>query len=283
MRHADGAAAARRVEAQKGFDATVTKGTDMRISRRMVWCALAAVLIALVGYGVYYWMAPAPTLDTYSNDVGSVLVSADGLTITATAPGQHMGGCQDNTGNDLAVSETSRTVELRVHTRTAPEGFGVCAPGLTAAPAALSVKLSSALWGRTLVGGNGRPLAYFDGRTMLTPRPVPSGYSLYKVYPGAGRTLSLDESAPGVVQDYTAGSAMLLIAQQVGTTWTAPDNAPVKDIVVRGHPAHLYTDRGSVGVEWTEGGQIVAVIYSDNQVPGSAQTDFAVAAAQSLR
>ena len=255
----------------------------MRISGRTVRWACAVVLVAGVGYGVYFWLAPGRVSDTYSNDVGRVLVSADGLTLSATAPGQQRGDCQDNTSNDLAVSETSRTVELRVHTRTTQGGFGPCAPGTVAGPAVLSVRLSSALWGRTLVGGDGRPLAYFDGRTMLVPHPVPSGYRLFQVYPGAGLVPWLKGSAPAVVQDYLADRSTLLIAQQVGVTWSAPDNVPTKDIVVSGHPAHLYTDRASVGVEWAEGGQIIQVISSGDQVPGPAQIDTTVAIAQSLR
>lgn len=254
----------------------------MRVSRRSVWWTCAAVLVAGVGYAVY-WFAAGRISDTYSNDVGGVLVSADGRTVSATAPGQQMGDCQDNTSNDLVVSETARTVEIRVHTRREQVGFAVCAPGSAAGPVVLSVTLSSPLWGRTLVDGDGRPLAYFDGRTMLTPHPIPSGYHLFEVYPGTRFVASLNGPAPAVVQDYNSGSAVLFIAQQVGTRWRAPDNVPVKDIVVHAHPAQLYTDRASVGVEWAQGGQIVQVVASDSQVPAPAQIDAVVAIAQSLR
>ena len=68
----------------------------MRISKRTMRWACAAALVAGVGYGVYFWLASGRTSDTYSNDVGSVLVSADGLTLFATAPGQQRGDRQDN-------------------------------------------------------------------------------------------------------------------------------------------------------------------------------------------
>lgn len=253
------------------------------MSRRSVRWVFTSVLASGVGY-VAYWFAAGRITETYSNDVGSVLVSADGRTISASAPEHQIGDYAENTSNNLVAAELARSVTMRVHTRIV-HGFGLRAPGVTAAPVTLSISLSAPLWGRALVGGDGRPLAYFDGRTMLTPHPAPPGFHLSAVYPGSSRMGALRDPGPAAVQVYNSDvGASLMIGQQVGGGWTAPPATTVADVLVRGYPARVYTSDGFVVVQWAQSGQSVQVLYVDHQAPNDASMrDFAVAIAQSLR
>lgn len=254
----------------------------MRLSRRSMGCFGAAVAAAVLGFAAY-WVLTGRTTDNYSDDVGYVLVSADGRTVSATAPGQLTGDCTDNVSRSLAVGETAHTVRLQVHTRIEHGfGVGVCGPGSAPMARVLSVRLASPLWGRALVDGAGRSVPYFDGRTLLTVDPVPVGFHLVEVRPGSWTDPSTGKPAPTAVQDYESGSGWLLISQQTGTAWSPPGGAR-STVAVGGHTAYEYAEGETVLVTWVQKGQIIQVTYADGTRPDAATIAAALRIARSLR
>lgn len=238
----------------------------MRMSKkaRNLWAGgvLAAAVAAGVGYALH-WYGPEQVTESFSNISGYVLVSADGRTITATAPGPDV-GCLDNATTDLVATEIAHTVELRVRARIV-HGAGTCVTGSYAIPPALSVTLAQPLWGRTLINGDGKPLAFFDGRTELSPHPLPSGFHLFRSGPGADYAVNPQGGAAMMYQFYEGPEATLHIAQQIGTTWRAPQCATrLSDVSVNGHAGHACDESGAATVEWIQNGQVVQVVYRAN-------------------
>lgn len=224
-----------------------------------VWGLLAAAVAAGIGYALHRY-GPEQVTESYSNNTGYVLVSADGRTISAAAPGPDV-GCQDNVTTDLVATETARTVELRVHARIV-HGAGRCVTGSYAIPPALSVTLAKPLWGRALISGDGKQLAFFDGRTELSPHPLPSGFRLYRSGPGADYATAPHGGSPMMYQFYEGPGGTLHISQQIGTTWRVPQCASqLSAITVNGRPGHACTQNGAATVEWVQTGQVVQVVY----------------------
>jgi hypothetical protein len=115
--------------------------------------------------------------------ISGALVAADGrhVVVPYTA-----GGCVQ--GATLTAAETGSAVTLVL--RQILSGSSAC-PGDLVVGTAAAVTLRHPLWGRSLLDGStGRPIPYFDGRTLLRITYLPPGYrfSAYLPFPSPAFT-----------------------------------------------------------------------------------------------
>jgi hypothetical protein len=212
--------------------------------RRRVWAIGAAVVLlaAGVGFGVYrhYYIQP-PTI-TYSDDLGSVLVSRDGLTIYTSVPAAG-GDCSTGTYSELVAAETAASVQVRIRTTTlrasAPQVAGVCAK-----PEYFTASLVKPLGDRSLLDGTGRRIPYVSGRAFVT-LPTASGWKLASSTP----VQSLD----GMVDDYDSNAGTITLTQETSMPSGSMFQITPAQADVHGRPAQLYTDpAGAQDLTWNE-------------------------------
>lgn len=245
-----------------------------RKGKAVLW-AVAAAVAAAVGIAVY-WLNVGRITDAYSNDVGSVLVSANGSTISVPLRDHLTGSCHDNITSDLQVSESAQSVRLRVHTRKVAGG-GACISGTYALePQTLSVTLAEPLGNRALLDWSGKPLAYFDENTLLKPRPLSTDAHFVAIYPGTPMiAMSLGAADPVVTQEFlTTKHQWVYIVAEEGTHWSQP-GGHITDTTVHGVPAHLYTAYGYTTLEWIERGQVVELIAQQMARPSTTADELA--------
>jgi hypothetical protein len=215
--------------------------------RRLPW------LVPIVAAGVLVYSVisifTAATV-VYSGYDLPVLVSADGRTLTL---GQWTVPCY-GTVDPVAEHDATRVALLLRWTTTEPDA--PCPAPWAAYPTlTLDVRLDSPLGRRALVDGEtGQALPRFDARTILRPRWLPSGYSLYATTPIVPGNVPGNGSGPppaGCVQYFqSATGAMIGFAQVNGPYDFSPP--AIQPIEIRGRPGS--TDSRSE-VTWSENGQ----------------------------
>jgi hypothetical protein len=200
---------------------------------------------------------------------GSLLVSADGMTLAASTS-------SDCGTAVLEARETPSTVTVRL--RQYPNLM--IAPGLCAVRS-FEAHLKSPLGGRRLVDGvSHQTLAGFDGRGMLRPTSLPDGY-VHRYDTASQPDDNVRPSSAGCVQIYTADDSYdesLWIEQDIRGQWVAPPGVTEQSITVRGHRGTAVPGE----IEWTEDGQLFTV-RSMAYAYATLTTAQLIAVAESLR
>lgn len=206
-----------------------------------VGCTLAGVLIGVVGAR---W-ASSSVIGHYVSP-GSILVSADQRTLTATAGGS----CQ--TGS-LVAQENPSTVVVRLHlwpsVMIAP---GVCALQI------FTARLAAPLGSRQLIDGvTGASVPSFDGRGILRPTYLPAGF-VHRYDAAFFGSDTVAGATAGCTQVYTQGDSYdesIWISQITGGRWRAPAGIHASPIVVRGRPGFAIVGE----IEWTDDGELFTI------------------------
>jgi hypothetical protein len=229
------------------------------------WRVLAAAVVGAVGFAVY-WVTAGKYTDSYTNDLGTVLVSADGRTLTAnpdlTTVGS--GSCLGNTTTDLVVAESGQAVTVRAHVRV--DASVRCVPGSAAGYYGLSAALAAPLWGRSLLDGSGKPIAYFDSRTLLRTQPPGSTYRLQHDLPGIWISYlprQVSAAAVACTQEYDIGASgtPLWIVQIDGADPRPNPPGAVTPVTVRSVRGKAFAlDSTLNAVEWVERGQTMQLV-----------------------
>jgi hypothetical protein len=215
------------------------------VRRRWLITAMFAVAAIVVAVVVSRLLVHHVRGDSYLS-AGSVLVSADGLTLSATTNG----GCREYV---LEAVETETTVTVRV---LRSQGM-MFAPGVCAVRS-FPVQLHAPLGNRQLIDGvTHRALPSFDGKSILRPSHLPDGFvHAYDTASFGDETVV--GSQAGCVQLYIKGDEYddaILISQDVGAVWRAPDGVTVQPLTIRGQSGGAVPGE----IEWIEKGQLFTI------------------------
>lgn len=226
--------------------------------RRWLVAALAIVfaVIAVPAAAVIAWWAytSATVVSTMPID-GGALVSADGRTVSVTAPAL----CDDT--DNLSAAERPDRVTLTLdytHPRS-PTCSGM--PGY----AVYRARLQAPLGRRALVdSATGKLVPYCVASRLPRPAYLPAGYALRYDAPTAhglvyGDYLAVPIQATVSCSELYAAADpyddLLVITQARGGRLSWPTGIKPQRLVVRGHPALAIPGR----ISWTEDGQLIVV------------------------
>jgi len=237
-----------------------------RWARRAAFGASCVVAGIIIGFAVAHWVSSSK--GRYESP-GSILISADQRTLTASAGGSCVAGTLD-------VQESRDGVVVRVHTVPA----FMIAPG-SCAIEIFSARLSSPLGSRQLIDGvTGARLPSFRGQGILRPAFLPSGFVHRYDVAFLGSDTVAGASA-GCTQVFTQGDSYdeaIWISQVAGGHWHTPVGISAAPIVVRGRPGLAIGGE----IEWTEDGQLFT-IQSMTYAYATLGTQDLIAIANSLR
>jgi hypothetical protein len=232
------------------------------------WLWVTAVLV-LAGVTAAVVVSRAMVRSVAKDEsVGMILVSADGLTLAGSDS-----GCGLAT---LEVAETRDTVTVWL--RRYPDL--TMAPGICAIRS-FTAQLHSPVGSRRLVDGvTHRSLPAFDGKGILRPAQLPAGF-VHRYDTASFGDESVVHSTVGCVQIYSTDESydkVILIAQDVGATWSVPEGAVEVPVTVRGHPGTAIPGE----LEWSESGQLFT-IRSMSYAYATLSAEQLLAIAESLR
>jgi hypothetical protein len=206
-----------------------------------VGCVVAGIIL---GFAVARWTSSS-VVGHYESP-GSILVSADQRTLTASAGGSCLTGSLD-------VQETPDAVVARLHTwpsfMIAP---GVCAMEI------FSARLHAPLGARQLIDGvTGTRLPSFHGQGILRPTFLPSGF-VHRYDAAFLNSDTVAGASAGCTQVYTQADSYdesIWISQIAGGHWRTPEGITAKPIVVRGQSGLAINGE----IEWTQDGQLFTI------------------------
>jgi hypothetical protein len=242
-------------------------GWVRRIPRWVVVGVGCTLTGSLIGFAGARW-ASSHAIGRYVSP-GSILVSADQRTLTATAGGR----CETGT---LDAQESSSTVVVRLHLW----------PSIMFAPGACGMEIFSArlhapLGSRVLVDGvTGATLPSFEGRSILRPGFLPAGF-VHRYDAAFIGNDTVAGAKAGCTQVFTQGASYdesIWISQVVGARWRTPAGVTPTPILVRGRPGLALPGE----IEWTQHGQLLT-IQSVTYAYATLPTPVLVAIANSLR
>jgi hypothetical protein len=233
------------------------------------WAAIAAGCV-IGGAAIGFWAArlTAPSIVGHYESPGSILISADERTLTASA-----GSCM--TGS-LDAAETAGTVVLRLHAWPSV----MIAPG-SCAIQVFSARLHAPLGSRQLIDGvTGARLPSFNGRGILRPAFLPAGFE-HRYDAAFLTTETVEGAASGCTQVYAQGDGYdesIWVSQIDGGRWLTPPGVEARAITVRGQPGLAINGE----IEWTQDGQLFT-IQSLTYAYATISTSDLIAIAESLR
>lgn len=235
-----------------------------RWARIGVGCTVAGILI---GFGAAHF-ASSSVIGHFASP-GSILVSADERTLTATASGS----CQ--TGS-LDVQQSPSTVVVKLHLWPAI----MIAPG-SCAMEIFTARLTAPLGSRQLIDGvTGARLPSFDGRSILRPAFLPPGFA-HRYDAAFFGSDTVAGATAGCTQVYTQGDSYdesIWISQIAGGRWRTPAGIHAKPIVVRGR--HGLAIPGEIA--WNASGQLF-IVQSMTYAYATLDTAALIAIGNSLR
>lgn len=218
-----------------------TAGRIPRWATIGVGCTVAGILIGFVAAR----LASSSVIGHYVSP-GSILVSANQRTLTATAAGS----CQ--TGS-LDVQQSPSTVVVKLHLWPAI----LIAPG-SCAMEIFRARLTAPLGSRQLIDGvTGARLPSFDGRSILRPAFLPRGF-IHRYDAAFFGSDTVAGATAGCTQVYTQGDSYdesVWISQIAGGRWRTPAGIHARPIVVRGRPGLAIPGE----IAWTASGQLFVV------------------------
>jgi hypothetical protein len=205
-----------------------------------VGCVIAGIVI---GFAVARWTTSS---EGQYESPGSILISADERTLTASAGGSCTSGTLD-------VRESPGTVVVSVHTVPAfMIGPGSCGIEI------FSARLSTPLGSRQLIDGvTGARLPSFRGQGILRPAFLPSRF-VHRYDAAFLGSDTVAGASAGCTQVFTQGDSYdeaIWISQVAGGHWRTPDGITATPIVVRGR--HGLAINGEI--EWTQDGQLFTI------------------------
>lgn len=203
-------------------------------------CVIAGIVI---GFAVARWTTSS---EGRYESPGSILISADQRTLTASAGGSCTSGTLD-------AQETRDTVVVRVHTVPAfMIGPGSCGIEI------FSARLSAPLGSRQLIDGvTGARLPSFRGQGILRPAFLPSGF-MHRYDAAFLGSDTVAGASAGCTQVFTQGDSYdeaIWISQVAGGRWRTPDGITATPIVVRGRPGLAINGE----IEWAQDGQLFTI------------------------
>jgi hypothetical protein len=237
-----------------------------RWARRAAFGATCVVAGIVIGFTVARWVS---SWKAHYESPGSILISADQRTLTASAGGSCMTGTLD-------VQESPDAVVIRVH--TVP--VSMIAPGACAIEI-FSARLSAPLGKRQLIDGvTGARLPSFRGEGILRPAFLPSGF-VHRYDAAFLGSDTVSDASAGCTQVYTQGNSYdeaIWISQVAGGRWRTPAGISATPIVVRGRSGLAIGGE----IEWTQNGQLFT-IQSMTYAYATLGTRDLIAIANSLR
>jgi hypothetical protein len=237
-----------------------------RAARRVAFGAGCVIAGIVIGFAVARWTTSS---EGQYKSPGTILISADQRTLTASAGGSCLTGTLD-------VRESPDTVVVRLHTvPTFMMAPGSCGMEI------FSARLAAPLGSRQLIDGvTGARLPSFRGQGILRPAFLPSGFAHRYDAAFLGSETVAGASA-GCTQVFTQGDSYdeaIWISQVAGGHWRTPDGITPTPIVVRGRPGLAINGE----IEWTQDGQLFT-IQSMTYAYATLGTRDLVAIANSLR
>ena len=214
-----------------------------RWARRAAFGTCCVVAGIAIGFLVARWLNSSAG---HYESPGSILVSADQRTLTASA-----GGCSTGT---LNVQESPNAVVLKVHLAPA----FMIGPGACAIENFPSARLRAPLGSRQLIDGvTGARLPSFRGKSILRPAFLPSGF-VHRYDAAFIGSDTVAGASAGCTQVFTQGDSYdeaIWISQIAGGHWRTPAGITAAPIVVRGQPGLAVSGE----IEWTQHGQLFTI------------------------
>jgi hypothetical protein len=212
-----------------------------RWTRRVAFGAGCVIAGIVIGFAVSRWVV---SKSLYASP-GSILISADQRTLTASGSGSCVSGTLD-------VRESPDAVVVRVRQAGFAMGPGACSVQI------FSARLSAPLGSRQLIDGvTGARLPSFRGQGILRPAFLPRGF--VHRYDAAFLPSGTVAGAPaGCTQVFTQGDSYdeaIWISQVEGGRWRTPAGIAAMPIVVRGQ--HGLAINGEI--EWRQDGQLFTI------------------------
>lgn len=201
-------------------------------------------VIALVGH-----VRHASGTDHAGVPISAALVAADGRHLTASAT---VAGCAVP---ELSANESRDAVTL---TFTATSNSGYCQLTVGSRTATARVVLDASVFGKHLVdSATGRPVKFFDGRTLHPVRSLPPGWRLAADIPGV--------EPPGALawtREYGNNEATMHVEQCSAPVSLYRIGAVVAEIPIKGRRVPLYYSDGGYEIWWGSGRTYFAVDVS---------------------
>jgi hypothetical protein len=226
------------------------------LSRRPGVLAVVGVctVALLVVIAVAAWKAEHSVRAYEAMVTGQVLVSADGRTITTATTWT---GCE--TQPRLVAHESARGIAISLHREDHATGNMVCDDG---SAQQVTTSLDSPLGSRMLSDAvTGHPIAFFDGRRLVNPRYLPTGYRQAKdlIFGAIGQGIPPAYETPAMptwtrAYQHVPHRDAMTITQILGKSLAAPGTPAT----VNGYPASLQeqTSAGQVffrSISWFDG------------------------------